>query len=73
MTGVVFLLIPEYAERVAAETPTLLKGLACSWTLAGFATAGFIGELRQRPWRRYPQLALLVALTWLMWSYWPRR
>jgi hypothetical protein len=73
MTGVVFLLIPEYAERVAAETPTLLKGLAWSWTLVAFSVSGFIGEIRQRAWRVYPQLLLLVALTWLMWIYWPRK
>jgi hypothetical protein len=34
MTGVVFLLLPEYSARLAAEQAPLLKGLAWSWSLA---------------------------------------
>ncbi|HTP39822.1 MAG TPA: hypothetical protein VMI92_09645 [Steroidobacteraceae bacterium] len=73
MTGVVFLLIPEYAARVRAETPSLLIGLAWSWALAALAVASVIGELRLRAWRGYAQLALLAAVAWLMWDYWPRK
>lgn len=73
MTGVVFLLIPEYAERVRAETPSLLIGLAWSWTLVTLAAASFIGEIKMRAWRHYTQLLLVAAVSWLMWNYWPRK
>ena len=71
MTGIVFLLLPEYSVRLAGERLPLLKGLLCSWSVAGVAAASFVGELRQRPWRRLPQAALLLMLALLGWLYWP--
>lgn len=72
MTGIVFLLIPGYASRVAPEARPLLLGIALSWALSALAGAAFVGELRRRPWRRWPQVLLLLALALLGWRYWPK-
>ena len=71
MTGVVFLLLPEYSARLAGEHAPLLKGLYWSWSLAGVSVASFFGELRHRPWRHLPHGLLLIALALLGWVYWP--
>jgi len=71
MTGIVFLFLPDYAAQVNAERGPLLVGIACSWGLSGVAGAAFVGELRERKWRRLPQGLLLLELAGLAWSYWP--
>lgn len=72
MTGIVFLLLPEYAERLASEVPPLIKGIVGSWFLTALSVASFRGELHQRPWRRQVQMALLVSVLALVAWYWPR-
>jgi hypothetical protein len=71
MTGVVFLLLPEYSARLAGEHAPLLKGLFWSWSLAAVSAASFVGEVRHRPWRHLPHVALLILLAVLGWLYWP--
>jgi hypothetical protein len=71
MTGVVFLLLPEYSARLAAEQAPLLKGLAWSWSLALVSAASFVGELKNASWRRPAQLLLVVILAMLAWRFWP--
>ncbi len=71
MTGVVFLLLPEYSARLAPEQLPLLKGLAWSWSLALVAAASFVGELKNAPWRRAAQLVLVLILALLAWRFWP--
>jgi hypothetical protein len=71
MTGVVFLLIPEYGARIAGERAPLLLGLGLSWGLSALGAVAFYGELRNRPWRRWAQLGLGLALAALGWHYWP--
>lgn len=71
MTGVVFVLLPEYSARLAAEEGPLLKGLAWSWSLALVSGASFVGELKGKPWRRPAQCLLLLTLTLLAWRFWP--
>ena len=46
LTGVVFLLLPEYGERLAEERSPLLVACLLSVLLAGVAAASFYGELR---------------------------
>ena len=72
LTGVVFLLLPEYGARLAEESRPLL--VACLWSvlLAGVAVSSFYGELRERSWRRPAQGALVVVLTVALWMYWPK-
>jgi hypothetical protein len=71
MTAIVFLLLPEYSVRLAAERLPLTKGLLWSWTLAAVAGTSFIGELRQRRWRWPAELLLAAILTTLLSLYWP--
>ncbi len=71
MTGIVFLLLPEYSARLAGEHAPLLKGLLWSWSLAGVAAASFIGELHQHRWRYLPHAALVLMFALLGWLYWP--
>jgi hypothetical protein len=71
MTGIVFLLIPEYGAQLSGERAPLVLGLLVSWGLSGLAGAAFLGELRQRAWRRWPQAALALGLLGLAWHYWP--
>jgi len=71
MTGIVFLLLPEYSARIAGESVPLLVGLAWSWSLALTAGASFLGELRSTSWRRPAQGLLVALLAALAWRYWP--
>lgn len=71
MTGIVFLLLPEYSARLASERLPLLIGLAWSWSLALAAGASFLGEVKSRPWRRPVQAVMLAILVALAWRYWP--
>ena len=71
MTGIVFMLLPEYSARLATEQLPLLKALAWSWSLALASAASFVGELKGAAWRRPAQLLLLFVLAMLAWRYWP--
>jgi len=71
MSGVVFLLIPEYSARLAPERLPLLKGLAWSWSLALLGIISFAGELRNRRWRYPAQMGMAAILTALLIIYWP--
>jgi hypothetical protein len=51
LTGVVFLLLPEYAERLADESQPLRWACLLSVLLAAIASTSFYGELRRRGWR----------------------
>lgn len=72
LTLVVFLLLPEFAPRIGEEFPPLLRALGGSALLAAVAAAAFVGELRERPWRRAAQAALAVLLIAGGWWMWPR-
>ncbi|MGA2564644.1 MAG: hypothetical protein ABSF96_13875 [Steroidobacteraceae bacterium] len=71
MSGIVFLLLPEYWSRLASERVPLLKALLWSWSLAGVAGASFVGELRGWRWRFAAQAVLAAMLVVLGWIYWP--
>ena len=71
MTLLVFLLLPEFHERLAGEFQPLLQAIAWAVLLTGTAAAAFIGQLRLRSWRLYAQLALTAAVLLTGWNYWP--
>jgi hypothetical protein len=71
MTGIVFLLLPEYSARLAGEQLPLLRALAWSWSLVLAAGASFLGELKGRAWRRPAQVVLMLIVAALAWRYWP--
>jgi hypothetical protein len=71
MSAIVFALLPEYSARLASERAPLLRALIWGWSLAGVASASFVGELRGRRWRYGAQALLGVMLAVLLWMYWP--
>ena len=71
MTGVVFLLLPEYSARLAPEQAPLLRGLAWSWSLAAIAAASLYAELKNRRWRLQAHALLVAILVALAWRFWP--
>jgi len=73
LTGVVFLLIPEYGARLADERVPLILACLLSVLLAGVATMSFYGELRVRRWRYGAHVGLALVLTLALWMYWPKK
>jgi hypothetical protein len=73
MTGVVFLLLPEYGQRLTEERNPLLLACLLSVLLAAVAAASFYGELRARSWRFAAHGALFVMLVLSLWTYWPKK
>ncbi|HXC59852.1 MAG TPA: hypothetical protein VN645_11085 [Steroidobacteraceae bacterium] len=71
MTLLVFLLLPEFHDRLAGEFAPLLQAVAWAALLTGAAAAAFLGEIRVRKWRRAAQLAMLIVLLGVGWRYWP--
>jgi hypothetical protein len=71
LTWVVFMLLPEHADRLEPEKAPLGRAIGLFTLLAAASAASFYGALRVRPWRRvaYAALAGLVALTGYV--YWP--
>jgi hypothetical protein len=72
MVGVVFLLMPESAGRLAEERRPLLLACAVLLPLAGVAVASFYAEIRERSWRMAAHGALLSMLAVAAWTYWPK-
>jgi len=72
LTGVVFLLLPEYGARLADESRPLMAACLLSVVLAGAAAASFYGELRSRGWRYAAHAGLAMMLTVALWAYWPK-
>jgi hypothetical protein len=72
MTMAVILLIPEHADRLAAEKLPLVKAILAFTLLSAAAGASFYGEIRSRRWR-FPAHAVMVAvLGATVWMYWPQ-
>ena len=72
MTMTVILLIPEHADRLAAEKLPLVKAILAFSLLSAAAGASFYGEIRTRRWR-FPAHAVMVAvLATTVWMYWPQ-
>jgi predicted MFS family arabinose efflux permease len=73
LTGVVFLLLPEYSARLADESEPLIWACLLSVGLAATASSSFYGELRHRGWRYAAHGALTVMLAIALWTYWPKQ
>jgi len=72
LTGVVFLLLPQYSARIADESGSLVTACLLSAVLAAIASTSFYGELRQRGWRFLAHGVLIVGVTVSLWTYWPK-
>ena len=71
MTLAVFLLLPEYAERLGGERLPLIAAVGWALVLAVTSAVAFVGELRQRAWRRVAIGVMVAAAAGLVWTYWP--
>ncbi|HQR23584.1 MAG TPA: hypothetical protein PL152_10050 [Steroidobacteraceae bacterium] len=70
-TLVVFLVLSGDYPQFRAELPLLTLYVALFAGLTALAAVSFIGQARERPWRRRAQFAMwgaLVALAALYWS-----
>ena len=72
LTWVVFLFMPQHADRIAAEKAPLLKAIVLFTLLSAAAAASFYGEIRTRQWRWQALVAMLALLGVAFWTYWPR-
>jgi hypothetical protein len=72
MTLVVYLLLPEFHDRLSGEFRPLI--VATAWTLAltTAAAAAFSAQVRSKPWRRLTYALLTVTTAGIVWAYWPR-
>lgn len=71
MTLAVYLLLPEFHDRLAGEFRPLLGAVAWAASLAGLSALSFIGELKGWRGRKVAQAGLAIALMGFGWSYWP--
>jgi hypothetical protein len=72
MTFIVVLLIPEHADRLAAEKAPLVEAILLFTLLSAAAGTSFYGELRRRAWRFSAHAGMLAMLGVAFWMYWPR-
>src|SRR5256885_125033 len=72
LTGIVFLLMPDYAARLAEERHPLIGACLLSVVLAAIAATSFYGELRARSWRYGAHAALTLMVVIALWVYWPK-
>lgn len=72
MTGVVFLLLPQYSARLADESASLVTACLLSTVLGAIAATSFYGELRQRGWRYLAHAVLVFGTAISLWTYWPK-
>ena len=67
----VFWILQDESSRFTTELPELLRSAAIFLMLAFFAAGGFIGTLRNKPWRYYFLTLLWCGLLFTGWYYWP--
>jgi hypothetical protein len=72
LTWVVFLLMPEYEDRLADERGPLLQAILIFALMAAASAAAFYAEIRHLAWKRFAQVATLAMVAVAVWAYWPR-
>jgi hypothetical protein len=72
LTFVVFLFLPEHAERLEPERKPLAEAIVIFTIIALGAAASFYGDLRRTPWRPAAHAVLVAMLAVAVWVYWPR-
>lgn len=71
MTSLVFLLLPEYHDRLSGEFRPLLQAIAWAVLLSATSVAAFLGQIKEKRWRTPAALALVAAILLTGWNYWP--
>ncbi len=71
MTLLVFLLLPEFHERLSGEFRPLLQAIAWAVLLVATSAGAFLGQVKNKSWRLPAALALAAAVSLVAWNYWP--
>jgi hypothetical protein len=71
MTLLVFLLLPEFHERLSGEFRPLLQAIAWAVLLTATSVAAFWGQVRLKAWRPAAGAAMLASVLLVGWNYWP--
>lgn len=71
LTLVVYLMLPEYRDRLSGEFIPLLKASGFAAVLSASAALAFFSELKGLAWRRRAQVALAAVFAAFVWAYWP--
>jgi hypothetical protein len=71
MTLLVFLLLPEFQERLSGEYRPLLQAIAWAILLTATSVAAFLGQIRRYRWRLAAAVAMTTVLVLMGWNYWP--
>lgn len=72
LTWVVFLLMPEHAERLDPERAPLARAIGLFTALAVASSVSFYGAVRNRPWRGFAYAGLVALLALTTRAYWPQ-
>jgi hypothetical protein len=72
-TLIVFLVLSGEVPEYRSELPLLARYLVIFVGLTALAAVSFIGLARNRPWRRWAQLAMWGSLAGLAALYWSTR
>jgi hypothetical protein len=57
----------------AREIPQLILSLLAFGVLTAASAGSFLGQIKERPWRRWAHLATAVCLGAVIFLHWPRR
>jgi hypothetical protein len=72
MVLAVFLLLPEFSDRLSGEFSPLFQAIAWAGLLVATSVAAFVGQIKQRRWRLAAALAMASSMLAVGWHYWPR-
>lgn len=71
MTLLVFLLLPEFHERLAGEFRPLLQAIAWAVLLTATSVAAFWSQVKETRWRLQAGLVMVLSVLLVGWNYWP--
>lgn len=71
MTLAVFLLMPEFSDRLSGEYGPLVAAVGWAVLLTATSAVAFVGQLKMKRWRITAQLGLAISVALVAWNYWP--
>lgn len=71
MTLLVFLLLPEFHDRLSGEFRSLLQAIAWAVLLTATSVGAFWAQMKRHAWRLPAALLMFAALLLVGWNYWP--